>query len=186
MKQPKMYRATRNVWDGFDGAQPAHVSASWLASQLQNPSLRIVDVCLLPRESRPLVLLPHAIRVDWEAMFLDGPGIRPSPLVFAAVMSRLGIGDDNIIVTYDEGSGIRALAVYRWLRRFGHTKTFTLQGGRAEWVNQQLPLTRTQESYAVSSFTVRISEQKPTSTIGMSESSHKQPGRRTESRRRAA
>jgi thiosulfate/3-mercaptopyruvate sulfurtransferase len=177
----------RATYQDFAESQPAQVSIKWLRDQLgRDETLRLIDVSFQrPSAARPL-LLPQSVYLDWEAMFTEGPGVHPSPLVLASVMSQLGIGDDHIIVVYDEGSGIRALAVYRWLRRFGHSRTFVLQGGRSEWTNQGHALANVPVSFDASSFTVRISRTPSTKPERTERNTRRNASNHRESRRRAA
>lgn len=136
--------------------QPAQVTVAWLSSQQRDSqALRILDVSAHAVGRQP-GYLPGAVRLDWESAFAALPTICPSPLVLASVISQLGIGDAHTIVLYDEGHGGRALPIYRWLRRYGHQRVFTLNGGRSEWVRQQLGLVREPARYAAASFTVKI------------------------------
>ena len=132
------------------------VTAKWLSNQTRlNPSLKIVDVCS-NQSTRQTAFLPGALRLDWEQAFATGPHLKPSPLVFAATMSQLGVGDDDTIVLYDEGEGRRAFSVLRWLRGFGHRKVFVLVGGRTGWLTQGYSLVREPTRFSPSSFTVCI------------------------------
>lgn len=138
------------------GPHPDQVALAWLvAQQSGNANLRLIDVSAHSIGLQP-GYLPSAIRLNWELAFAGSPTICPSPLVLASVMSQLGIGDEHTIVLYDEGHGRRALPIYRWLRRYGHQRVFTLAGGRAEWLRQKLELVREPKKYNSSSFTVRI------------------------------
>ncbi len=144
------------VLDVQGAPQPAQVKVAWLSSQQRdNQALRILDVCAHAVGRQP-GYLPGGIRLDWESAFAGLPTICPSPLVMASVMSQLGIGDEHTIVLYDEGHGGRAQPIYRWLRRYGHQRVFTLNGGRSEWVRQQLGLVCEPARYVASSFTVKI------------------------------
>ncbi|MGC4063897.1 MAG: rhodanese-like domain-containing protein [Polyangiaceae bacterium] len=144
---------------------PAQVTAKWLAAQRpSSKNLRIVDVCRHTAGDSP-IYLPGAVHLNWERAFGKPPAIGPSPLVLASELSRLGIGDDHVIVLYDEGRDARALAAYRWLRRYGHSNTFVLAGGRAEWLRRRGPISHEQSSYAPSSFTVRMKPQRHRTAI---------------------
>ena len=44
----------------------------------------------------------------------------PSPQAFAAAMGRLGIGDDDVVVAYDDAGGLFAARLVWMLRAVGH------------------------------------------------------------------
>jgi len=101
------------------------VDPRWLRAQ---PSSRLViaDVRWAPggHASEPFTLghLPGAACVDLEADLaapaFQGPGRHPlpPPEVFAATMSRLGIGDDTPVVAYDDAGGWVAARLWWMLR----------------------------------------------------------------------
>jgi len=161
------------------------VTAKWLTSKIHlNSSLRIVDVCS-SQSAHQTAFLPCALKLDWEQAFSIGPHLKPCPLVFAAIMSQVGVGDKDTIVLYDEGQGYRALNVLRWFRRFGHPRAFVLIGGRTGWLRQGYPLEREPTQFSPSSFTVCIegASGRKSSPAGAAEPESMQGGRRS---RRAA
>ena len=161
------------------------VTAKWLLDQARrNSSLRIVDVCS-SQNAHQTAFLPCALKLDWEQSFSTGPHLRPSPLVFAAIMSQFGVGDEDTIVLYDEGQGYRALNVLRWFKRFGHPRAFVLVGGRAGWLRQGYSLVREPTKFSPSSFTVCIEGtfERRSSPASAPEAASVQGGRRS---RRAA
>jgi len=153
-------RSTLTPWTHHNqllGVQLVEISVSNLATQLRSdPAFRVLDVSEQHPSASVPTQLPHSVSIDWEATFSATPDICPSPLVLASAMSQLGLGDEHTIIVHDEGSGIRARPVCRWLRRFGHSSTLVLRGGRAEWVAQGFMLVREPVSRKVSSFTVRL------------------------------
>lgn len=56
----------------------------------------------------------------------------PTPDAFAAAMSRLGIGDDTLVVAYDDTGGVTAGRLVVMLRMIGHDAAL-LDGGMAAW-----------------------------------------------------
>ena len=161
------------------------VTAKWLLDQTRrNSSLRVVDVCS-SQSADQTAFLPCALKLDWERGFSTGPHLKPCPLVFAAIMSQVGVGDKDTIVLYDEGQGYRALNVLRWFKRFGHPRAFVLIGGRAGWLRQGYSLVGEPTRFSPSSFTVCIEGafERKSSLASAAESASMQGGRRS---RRAA
>ena len=86
--------------------------------------------------------LPGAVFVDLE-QWLAGPasGARgrhplPDPAVFARGIGSRGIGDDDLVVAYDDAGGVIAARLVWMLRVTGHGATI-LDGGVAAWEGPQ-------------------------------------------------
>ena len=65
----------------------------------------------------------------------------PTPEVFAAEMGQLGIGDESVVVAYDDTGGLTAGRLVVMLRMLGR-QAAVLDGGLEAWVTAGLP-TRT-------------------------------------------
>jgi thiosulfate/3-mercaptopyruvate sulfurtransferase len=121
------------------------VGGAWLEANLGNPRLRVLDV----RGRHPSSSLPHAKRaehleghvpgavfVDWEHDFvaLDDPVPVQvaSSQEFAARAGALGIGDGDLVVTYDDYYGIFAARV-AWAFRLHGADARVLDGGWTTW-----------------------------------------------------
>src|SRR3954466_7794837 len=81
--------------------------------------------------------LPGAVFVDLDTDLAapHGPGPStagrhplPEPAAFAAAMSRRGIGDDDVVVAYDDAGGVIAARLVWMLRATGHAAAL-LDGG---------------------------------------------------------
>jgi thiosulfate/3-mercaptopyruvate sulfurtransferase len=78
--------------------------------------------------------LPGAVFVDVDTdLATHGPATHgrhplPAPEAFAAAMSGLGIGDDDVVVGYDDGGGVIAARLVWMLRATGHPAAL-LDGG---------------------------------------------------------
>ena len=134
------------------------VSAEELASQLGDPSLRLVDARFVLaggdaeagerawRESH----LPGAGYVHLDRDLSDhhkpaSKGRHPLPeaAAFCATLERLGINPQSQVVVYDAADGAMAAARFWWmLRLLGHRWVTVLDGGFARWMELQLPVTR--------------------------------------------
>lgn len=85
--------------------------------------------------------IPGAVRVDMDAV-LAGPaspeaGRHPLPAAetFAAGLSAVGIGDESVVVAYDDAGGAMAGRLVWLLRMLGHDAAL-LDGGLAAWPGQ--------------------------------------------------
>ncbi len=129
------------------------VSADWLEDHLEHPRVRVLDV----RGRHPSSSSPHAKRaeyavahipgatfVDWEHDFVDLNDPVPvqvaSALEFAARAGELGIGDDDLVVTYDDYYGIFAARV-AWAFRYYGAEGRVLDGGWTTWNEEARPVT---------------------------------------------
>jgi thiosulfate/3-mercaptopyruvate sulfurtransferase len=131
------------------------VSTDWLAGRLGDASLRIVDVRgkVLPPGSKPRYLakrsdydashIPGAVFVDWTTDIVDPTDPVPmqvaAPAAFAAKMSELGIGDETLVVAYDDYDHIFAGRLAWALRYYGHEGVRILDGGWARWLAEGKP-----------------------------------------------
>jgi thiosulfate/3-mercaptopyruvate sulfurtransferase len=128
------------------------VTGEWLAANLGNPRLRVLDV----RGRHPSSSLPHAkhaeytaghipgaVFVDWERDFIDPDDPVPvqiaNPDGFAARAGELGVADGDLVVTYDDYYGIFAARV-AWAFRYYGADARVLDGGWATWQDDGRPV----------------------------------------------
>lgn len=83
--------------------------------------------------------LPGAVWVDLDRQLAahdfaptEGRHPLPSPRAFAAAMTELGIGDDTIVIAYDDTGGLTAGRLVVMLRMLGRNAAL-LDGGLAAW-----------------------------------------------------
>jgi thiosulfate/3-mercaptopyruvate sulfurtransferase len=104
--------------------------------------------------------VPGAVYVDLEAHLSvpHGPGRHPLPIreEFAARMGRLGIGDDDTVVAYDDRGGAVAARLWWMLRDIGH-EAFVLDGGIQAWTGAGRDLAAGVEARKRSRLSVRPS-----------------------------
>ncbi len=123
------------------------VSTDWLAAHLD--AVRVVDASwYMPDERREPAKeflaehIPGAVFFDIDGIAdhaTDLPHMMPSPDVFAAAASALGLSDGDSIVVYD-GSGVFSAPRVWWaLRAMGHDKVFVLDGGLPKWKREGRP-----------------------------------------------
>lgn len=149
------------------------VSTQWLADRLNAPNLRIVDIRghVLPASEPPphyfshhedylISHIPGAVFVDWTSDITDpdspnGTQIAP-PEKFAALMSKLGIGDDTFVVVYDNDSGMFAARLWWALNYYRHTSVAVLDGGWQKWTDENHPTTAEIPDIAPVTFAPRL------------------------------
>jgi thiosulfate/3-mercaptopyruvate sulfurtransferase len=89
--------------------------------------------------------VPGAICLDVDSDLVGptGPGRHPlpTPADFAARLASVGIGDDDLVVAYDDVGGWVAARLWWMLDDLGHPATAVLDGGIDGWIGLHLPLT---------------------------------------------
>lgn len=144
------------------------VSVEWLQRHLAHDVLRLADVrWYLGEPGRGAAAfaaghLPGAFYVDLESDLsaAEGPGRHPLPDwdVFARRMEQLGIGDDSVVVAYDDRGGAVAARLWWMLRAIGHHRSFVLDGGITAWEAAGRPLTTDEVDHPPGALTVRLTE----------------------------
>ncbi len=134
------------------------VSTAWLADHLDDSQIRIVDMrgrILPPDAPRPHYIarhedylaghIPHAVFIDGPHDLLDRnsppPGKLAPPEQVAELFGQLGIGDQTLVIAYDDDF-LRFAGRLQWvLRYYGHEAVRVLDGGLVKWCAEQRPLT---------------------------------------------
>ena len=128
------------------------VSTAWLAENLTNPNIRIVE-----SNEDPLLYpsghIPNAVEVDWVADlndpvrrdYLDQAG-------FEALAGRIGITPETTVVFYGDKSNWWATYALWVFRLFGHTNSVILDGGRLKWEQESRELTREVPTFASTTY----------------------------------
>ncbi len=152
------------------------VQAEWLAEQLDNPRVRVVDIRgavttedLGGGRQRATYAgaperyaeghIPGAVFVDWTRDIVDLNGsvkaqIAP-PDVFTAAMERIGVGDETAVVVVDDTGGHLATRLWWALLYYGHDEVAVLDGGFSRWESLGLPVTTEVSTVLEARFTPR-------------------------------
>lgn len=148
--------------DSIDDAEPFGpvVGADWLADNLGSVVTADVRWYLDGRSGRDAYdrgHLPGARFVDLDADLsaasspAGGRHPLPDPDRFAAAMGRLGIGDGDRVVAYDDAGGVIAARLWWMLDSLGHPAA-VLDGGISAWAG---PLETAPPVWAQAEFTAR-------------------------------
>lgn len=117
------------------------VSTKWLAENLNDPSLVIVesdeDVLLFQTGH-----IPGAVKIDWHTDlndpvtrdYLDGEA-------FANLMKAKGISRNSTVVIYGDNKNWWATYAFWVFKLFGHEDVRILDGGRETWIAEDRELT---------------------------------------------
>jgi thiosulfate/3-mercaptopyruvate sulfurtransferase len=127
------------------------VTSSWLASRLRDPGTVILDATLPPVGVAPPVdtraryfakHVPGAIFFDIDELSDHStqlPHTLPTPEAFSRSMSAIGIGDQQVIVIYEQESVFSAPRAWWMLRTFGVRDVHILDGGLRAWIEGGFP-----------------------------------------------
>lgn len=126
------------------------VSCAWLAERLEAPDIRPVDATwFLPGDAREAKALFAERRIPGAVFFpIDEiadtdttlPHMLPSPEKFSARMRKLGVGDGNRVVVYDNQGLFSAARVWWTFRVMGHEDVVVLDGGFPAWERGGYPI----------------------------------------------
>jgi thiosulfate/3-mercaptopyruvate sulfurtransferase len=147
------------------------VEPEWLANHLGEPSVCVVDIRgqVLPPGNEPRYRpkrgdyeaghVPGAVFVDWTQDIVDPDDPVPvqiaKPEAFASCMGRLGIGDDTMVIAYDDYDHAFAGRLSWALRYYGHDDVRILDGGWARWVAEDRPVSAQVPERPTAKFTPR-------------------------------
>ena len=122
------------------------VSTGWLAANLTNDAVRIVDSSwYMPDQERDAKAEFTARHIPGAVFFdIDGiadrdsalPHMMPDAETFAASVGALGIGNGSSVVVYDTHGLFSAGRVWWMFRVFGHDDVAILDGGFPKWVRE--------------------------------------------------
>ncbi len=119
------------------------VSTAWLEKHLDDPDLRIIEVCSVPedkvyREGH----VPSAQWVYWKAACwheTDREFVTPEAM--ARKFGRMGIGPRSTVVLYGDPVQYGSYAYWTFTMA-GHPNLRMLDGGRRKWLLEKRPLSR--------------------------------------------
>lgn len=117
------------------------VSPAWVAERLSRPGLVLVEVDE-EAATHHFSHLPGATFIDWQDSRRALLAPRPeSTDTFEQLMSVRGIRPEDDVVLYGDSDNRYACAVLWLMRHHGHRSLRLMDGGRAAWIAQNLPVT---------------------------------------------
>lgn len=137
-----------------DAPQEAVVSTEWLAENLNDPNVRVIEVSVIPGVYER-GHIPGAVNFVWHTDLVD-PVIRDiaSPEAFEALARAAGINDDTTIVLYGDNNNWFA-AWGAWIfSLYGANDVRILDGGRVKWEAEGRELSTRAEAPAPGNFVV--------------------------------
>ena len=151
----------------------ALAATEWLAAHLGDPSVRVVDMRYYVRAASDGSFggvsgrqayqeghIPGAVFVDYAADLTEPEDDVPLNVLwpdrFAALMGRLGIGNESTVVVYDDQGGTWAARLWWALRYYGHDAAKVLNGGLTKWTAEGRPLEKRIPTLPAATFQARI------------------------------
>ena len=139
------------------------VSTDWLLDHLRDPGLVILHCSYFlgapgwsPEASYRRNHIPGARLFDVDKIADPTsplPHMMPSADAFAEAAGRLGIGNDDQVVVYDDGGVRPAFRVWWTFKTFGHGQVAVLDGGLGKWLMEGKPATTGVPEILAKSFT---------------------------------
>lgn len=140
------------------------VSTDWLAEHINEDHVRIVD-CRFQlgspnagKDAYDHGHIPKAIYFDLEkdlsAPIGEHGGRHPLPDIatLANKLGNSGIGNQHLIIVYDDQGGMFAARFWWLLRYMGHNQVAILDGGYSKWVNEGRSITTEAPHFVATQF----------------------------------
>jgi thiosulfate/3-mercaptopyruvate sulfurtransferase len=131
------------------------VSTEWLAANLDNPSIRVVesDEDILLYE---IGHIPGAVKLDWHTQMQDQVKRDfVDKAAFEKLMEERGIGNDTTVVFYGDKNNWYATYALWLFKYYGHEDTRILDGGRVKWEAEGREYTREVPTFEPTSYTAK-------------------------------
>jgi thiosulfate/3-mercaptopyruvate sulfurtransferase len=142
------------------------VSTDWLAANLGDPKVRVIDatfklpgVLPLPVDDYLAAHIPGAVFFDVDAISDHGdprPHMYPDAAQFARDIEALGISSGDTVVAYDSGSWVAAPRAWWMFLSFGYPNVKVLDGGLKKWTHEGRPTQSGKMAPAPGKFTATL------------------------------
>ena len=121
------------------------VEPDWVQEHATDSNVRVIDCAVLEAYRRAhipgAVHLPvhYYIKEDGPPGADHGTFVMP-PQQFEALMGRLGVSNDTLVITYDDNNALVASRLWWVLRYYGHMNVKVLNGGWHRWLTEGRPI----------------------------------------------
>ena len=120
-------------------------STEWLSEHIDDPNVRVVDCDEFEPYLRAHVKNAVGIRVHHYIKHPNYPTAQTEyplvaePGVMKGLMEDMGIGDDTLVVAYDNSGSLYSTRFWWVLNYYGHTNAKVLNGGWKKWFDEGRP-----------------------------------------------
>lgn len=132
------------------------VEPDWLAEHGRDAKVRILDCAPIVAYNRAHI--PGAVGLPVNSHLKDPANdalVLPAGS-FAQLMGSLGVGDDTLVIAYDDDLARQSTRMWWVLSYYGHPNVKVLNGGWHRWLAEGRPVTMQRERPAEMAFTVRV------------------------------
>jgi thiosulfate/3-mercaptopyruvate sulfurtransferase len=136
------------------------VTTEWLAANLDNPNIRIIEIGAMDELTYDHGHIPGAIHWPWKESLWDQARREfILPPDFANLLSRSGVTPETTLIFYSEMCQFATYALWTCLLR-GHTRVKVLNGSRTRWVQENRPLTLELPAITPTDYPVRAPDER--------------------------
>ena len=126
-----------SFWSVASATAPVLVDGNWLAANLKNDKIILVDMAA-DETQYDRFHLPGAIYLPYYAIVKprkkDKVTLPLSDAELALRLGQFGISREHHIVIYDDMGGLNAARLFWGLERIGHPQVSVLDGGLVKWI----------------------------------------------------
>jgi thiosulfate/3-mercaptopyruvate sulfurtransferase len=131
------------------------VTTEWLAKNINQPGIRLIEVSVEPGVYEQ-GHIPGAANVKWHTDLVDHPRRDiVSKAQFEALASRLGITPDTEVLLYGDNNNWFAAWAAWIFKLYGHDKVKLVDGGRKKWELEKRPLDTAAPEIAATKYEVK-------------------------------
>ena len=114
---------------------------SWVAAHQGDPNVRLVEVDV-DTAAYETGHIPGAVGWNWRVDLQRHPERDiPTEAEWEALLSRSGIGNDDLVVLYGDNNNWFAAFAYWLFKFYGHDDVCLMNGGREKWIDEGRELT---------------------------------------------
>lgn len=126
-----------SFWSVAGAAAPVLIDGNWLAANLKNEKIILVDMAA-DETQYDRFHLPGAIYLPYYAIVKprkkDKVTLPLSDAELALRLGQFGISREHHVVIYDDMGGLNAARLFWGLERIGHPQVSVLDGGLVKWI----------------------------------------------------
>ncbi|NOJ30386.1 MAG: sulfurtransferase [Nitrososphaeraceae archaeon] len=133
--------------------QDVLVSTQWVADNLGDTKIRVIEVDYDPKPNYFLGHIPGSILIDWKKDIND-PLTRNiiDKTTCENLLQKAGVNDDTILVLYGDFNNWFAAFAFWVFDYYGKKNLKLMNGGRKKWLDEDRPITKDIVSYTRGNF----------------------------------